>query len=203
MTYLQKRKKKKMKQKTRKFDKQKFQKAVSMMLEAFGEDTKREGTKRTPERVAEFYEEFFTGYNEDIDNLISVHYQTENYEEIVIVKDIQLYSMCEHHLLPFSGKVHIAYLPKKGRIVGVSKLVRVVEAFAHRLQLQERLSEQIADTIMKTVQPKGAMVVIEAEHLCMTMRGVRKPGAKMITSAMRGIFLKDARTRAEALSLLK
>ncbi|MCR4663440.1 MAG: GTP cyclohydrolase I FolE [Endomicrobiaceae bacterium] len=194
-----------MKSKTKKrtFDKQKFQKAVSMMLEAFGEDTKREGIKRTPERVAEFYEEFFTGYNEDIDNLISVHYQTEEYEEIVIVKDIQLYSMCEHHLLPFSGKVHIAYLPKKGRIVGVSKLVRVVEAFAHRLQLQERLSEQIADTIMKTVQPRGAMVVIEAEHLCMTMRGVRKPGAKMITSAMRGIFLKDARTRAEALSLLK
>ena len=185
------------------FNKQKFQKAVSMMLDAFGEDTKREGIKRTPERVAEFYEEFFDGYNEDIDNIISVHYQTEEYEEIVIVKDIQLYSMCEHHLLPFSGKVHIAYLPKKGRIVGVSKLVRVVETFAHRLQLQERLSEQIADTIMKTVQPKGAMVVIEAEHLCMTMRGVRKPGAKMITSAMRGIFLKDARTRAEALSLLK
>ena len=192
-----------MKQKTRKFNKQKFQKAVSMMLEAFGEDTKREGIKRTPERVADFYEEFFTGYNEDINNLISVHYQTEEYEEIVIVKDIQLYSMCEHHLLPFSGKVHIAYLPKKGRIVGVSKLVRVVEAFAHRLQLQERLSEQIADTIMKTVQPRGAMVVIEAEHLCMTMRGVRKSGAKMITSAMRGIFLKDARTRSEALSLLK
>ena len=193
-----------MKNKTKRtFNKQKFQKAVSMMLEAFGEDTKREGIKRTPERVAEFYEEFFDGYNEDIDNIISVHYQTEEYEEIVIVKDIQLYSMCEHHLLPFSGKVHIAYLPKKGRIVGVSKLVRVVEAFAHRLQLQERLSEQIVDTIMKTVQPKGAMVVIEAEHLCMTMRGVRKPGAKMITSAMRGIFLKDARTRAEALSLLK
>ena len=192
------------KNKTKKtFNKQKFQKAVSMMKDAFGEDTKREGIKRTPERVAEFYEEFFDGYNEDIDNIISVHYQTEEYEEIVIVKDIQLYSMCEHHLLPFSGKVHIAYLPKKGRIVGVSKLVRVVEAFAHRLQLQERLSEQIADTIMKTVQPKGAMVVIEAEHLCMTMRGVRKPGAKMITSAMRGIFLKDARTRAEALSLLK
>ena len=192
------------KNKTKKtFNKQKFQKAVSMMLDAFGEDTKREGIKRTPERVAEFYEEFFDGYNEDIDNIISVHYQTEEYEEIVIVKDIQLYSMCEHHLLPFSGKVHIAYLPKKGRIVGVSKLVRVVEAFAHRLQLQERLSEQIADTIMKTVQPKGAMVVIEAEHLCMTMRGVKKPGSKMITSAIRGIFLKDARTRAEALSLLK
>ena len=206
MIYLQKlktKKKRKMINKTKKFDKEKVQKAVKMMLEGFGQDLKREGIRRTPERVAEFYEEMLSGYNEDIDNIISVHYQTEEYEEIVIVKDIQLYSMCEHHLLPFSGKVHIAYLPKKGRIVGVSKLVRVVEAFAHRLQLQERLSEQIADTIMKTVQPKGAMVVIEAEHLCMTMRGVRKPGAKMITSAMRGIFLKDARTRAEALSLLK
>ena len=192
-----------MNQKITKYDKAKVEKAVKMMLEGFGEDLNREGIKRTPERVAEFYEEMLCGYNEDIENLIPVHYQTEEHEEIVIVKDIPLYSMCEHHLLPFYGKVHIAYLPKKDKIVGVSKLVRVVEAFAHRLQLQERLSEQIADTIMKTVQPRGAMVVIEAEHLCMTMRGVKKPGSKMITSAIRGIFLKDARTRAEALSLLK
>ena len=192
-----------MKKEQRKDDKNKVQKAVKMMLEGFGEDLTREGIKRTPERVAEFYEEMLCGYNEDIENLIPVHYQTEDHEEIVIVKDIPLYSMCEHHLLPFYGKVHIAYLPKKDKIVGVSKLVRVVEAFAHRLQLQERLSKQIVDTIMKTVQPNGAMVVIEAEHLCMTMRGVKKPGSKMITSAIRGIFLKDARTRAEALSLLK
>ena len=114
-----------------------------------------------------------------------------------------MYSMCEHHLLPFYGKVHIAYMPKKDRIVGVSKLIRVVEVFSHRLQLQERLSKQIVDTIMQTAKPTGAMVVIEAEHLCMTMRGVKKPGSKMVTSAIRGIFLKDARTRAEALSLLR
>lgn len=192
-----------MKKTTKTFDKQKVQKAVAMLLEGFGQDTSREGIKRTPERVSEFYEEFLSGYKEDIDQLIPVHYQTEDYEEIVIVKDISFYSMCEHHLLPFFGKIHIAYLPKKDRIVGVSKLVRVVDAFTHRLQLQERLAKQIADTIMKSAKPNGAMVVIEAEHLCMTMRGVKKSGSKMITSAMRGIFLKDARTREEALYLLK
>ncbi len=192
-----------MKKTTKTFDKQKVQKAVAMLLEGFGQDTSREGIKRTPERVSEFYEEFLSGYKEDIDQLIPVHYQTEDYEEIVIVKDISFYSMCEHHLLPFFGKIHIAYLPKKDRIVGVSKLVRVVDAFTHRLQLQERLAKQIADTIMKAAKPNGAMVVIEAEHLCMTMRGVKKSGSKMITSAMRGIFLKDARTREEALYLLK
>ncbi len=185
------------------YDKNKVKKAVALMLEGFGEDLNREGIKRTPERVAEFYEEMLSGYNVDIENIIPVHYETEEHEEIVIVKDIPIYSMCEHHLLPFYGKVHIAYLPKKDRIAGISKLVRVVEAFSHRLQLQERLSKQIVDTLMKTIQPNGAMVVIEAEHLCMTMRGVKKPGSKVITSAMRGIFLKDARTRAEALSLLK
>lgn len=188
---------------TKKYDKQKVQKAVKMMLEGFGQDLNREGIKRTPERVAEFYEEFLSGYNEDIDNLIPVHYQTEEYEGIVIVKDIKFYSMCEHHLLPFFGKIHIAYLPKKDRIVGISKLVRIVETFTHRLQLQERLTKQIVDTIMKTAKSNGAMVVIEAEHLCMTMRGVKQPGSKVITSEMRGVFLKDARTRAEALSLLK
>lgn len=192
-----------MKKITKKYDKQKVKKAVTMMLEGFGQDLDREGIKRTPERVAEFYEEFLSGYNEDIDNLIPVHYQTEEYEGIVIVKDIKFYSMCEHHLLPFFGKIHIAYLPKKDRIVGISKLVRIVETFTHRLQLQERLTKQIVDTIMKTAKSNGAMVVIEAEHLCMTMRGVKQPGSKVITSEMRGIFLKDARTRAEALSLLK
>ena len=181
------------------YNKEKVREAVKVMLEGFGEDLNREGIRRTPERVAEFYEEILS----DIENIIPVHYETEEHEEIVIVKDIPVYSMCEHHLLPFYGKVHIAYLPKKDKIAGISKLVRVVEAFSHRLQLQERLSKQIVDTLMKTIQPNGAMVVIEAEHLCMTMRGVRKPGAKMITSAMRGIFLKDARTRSEALSLLK
>lgn len=189
--------------KTNKFDGKKIIKAVRMMLEAFGEDPQREGLKRTPERVAEFYEEILSGYDVDIKSLIPVHYETEEHEEIVIVKDIPIYSICEHHLLPFYGKIHIAYLPKKDRIVGVSKLVRVVEAFSHRLQLQERLSKQIVDTIMQVAKPNGAMVVMEAEHLCMTMRGVKKPGSKMVTSAIRGIFLKDARTRAEALSLLR
>lgn len=188
---------------SKKYDKQKVQKAVTMLLEGFGQDLYREGIKRTPERVAEFYENFLSGYNEDIDSLIPVHYQTEEYEGIVIVKDIKFYSMCEHHLLPFFGKIHIAYLPKKDKIVGISKLVRIVETFTHRLQLQERLTKQIVDTIMKTAKSNGAMVVIEAEHLCMTMRGVKQPGSKAITSEMRGIFLKDARTRAEALSLLK
>lgn len=193
-----------MKNKTsKKYDKHKVQKAVAMLLEGFGQDLDREGIKRTPERVAEFYENFLSGYNEDINNLIPVHYQTEEYEGIVIVKDIKFYSMCEHHLLPFFGKIHIAYLPKKDKIVGISKLVRIVETFTHRLQLQERLTKQIVDTIMKTAKSNGAMVVIEAEHLCMTMRGVKQPGSKAITSEMRGIFLKDARTRAEALSLLK
>ncbi len=189
--------------KKNKFDFEKISKAVRMMIEAFGEDAEREGLKRTPERVAEFYQEMLSGYDVDVKNLIPVHYETEEHEEIVIVKDIPIYSICEHHLLPFYGKIHIAYLPKKDRIVGVSKLVRVVEAFSHRLQLQERLSKQIVDTIMQVAEPNGAMVVIEAEHLCMTMRGVKKPGSKMVTSAIRGIFLKDARTRAEALSLLK
>lgn len=166
--------------KINKFDGNKIVKAVQMMLEAFGEDPKREGLKRTPERVAEFYQEMLSGYNVDIKSLIPVHYETEEHEEIVIVKDIPLYSICEHHLLPFYGKIHIAYLPKKDRIVGVSKLVRVVEAFAHRLQLQERLSKQVVDTIMQVARPNGAMVVIEAEHLCMTMRELRNPVLKWL-----------------------
>jgi GTP cyclohydrolase I len=192
-----------MKKITKTFDKQKVQKAVEMLLEGFGQDTVREGIKRTPQRVAEFYEEFLSGYKEDIDKLIPVHYHTEDYEGMVIVKDISFYSMCEHHLLPFFGKIHIAYLPKKDRILGVSKLVRIVDIFTHRLQLQERLAKQIADTIMKLSKSNGTMVIIEAEHLCMTMRGVKKSGSKMITSATRGIFLKDAKTRDEALCLLK
>jgi GTP cyclohydrolase I len=144
-----------------------------------------------------------SGNSCDPAEIASVHYETEDHEEIVLVKDISFYSLCEHHLLPFFGKAHIAYIPKKDRIIGVSKLIRLVEVFANRLQLQERLTKQVADTVMSSVKPHGVMVVLEAEHLCMTMRGTKKPGSKMITSAMRGIFLKDARSRAEALSLLK
>ncbi len=184
-------------------DKKKLERAVRLLLEAVGEDVTREGLKSTPRRVAEFYEEALEGQHIDPKDVLSVYYEKENHEEIVLVKDIPVYSLCEHHLLPFFGKVHVAYIPKRDRILGVSKLVRVVEMFSHRLQLQERLTKQIADTITERAKPYGAMVIVECEHLCMTMRGVKKQGAKMVTSAMRGIFLRDARTRAEALSLIK
>ncbi len=184
-------------------DKKKIEKGVRMILEAVCEDCGREGLKNTPKRVADFYEEALAGMRMDPKKLLSVYYEQENHEEIVLVKDIPFYSMCEHHLLPFFGKMHVAYIPKSDRLLGVSKLVRVVEMYTKRLQLQERLVKQIADTIMEVAKPRGAMVVVEAEHLCMTMRGVMKPGSKMVTSAMRGIFLKDARTRSEALSLIK
>lgn len=183
-------------------DKDKIQKAVNMLLEAIGEDKNREGLKETPRRVAEFYDEVLSGQNIKPEDILTVYYEKENHEEIVLVKDIPIYSMCEHHLLPFFGVAHVAYIPRGDRLLGVSKLIRLVEIFSKRLQLQERLTKQIVDTIMKVANPYGAMVVIKAEHLCMTMRGVKKPGSKMITSAMRGIFLKDVRTRSEAFSLI-
>lgn len=185
------------------FDEKKAQKAIKMLLESFGENLDREGIKRTPQRVAEFYKEALAGNSVDPLKLIPVHYATEDHEEIILVKDIPFYSLCEHHLLPFFGKAHIAYIPKKDRIVGISKIIRLVEVFADRLQLQERLTKQVADTIMKSVKPHGVMVVMEAEHLCMTMRGVKKPGSKMITSAVRGSFLNDFKTRSETMSLLR
>jgi GTP cyclohydrolase I len=184
-------------------DKKKLEHAVKLMIEAFGEDPGREGLKNTPNRVAGFYEEVLAGQKVKPSDILTVYYEKENHEEIVLVKDIPFYSLCEHHLAPFFGIAHVAYIPKKDRLLGVSKLVRLVEIFSRRLQLQERMSKQIVDSIMDAARPHGAMVVIEAEHLCMTMRGVKKPGAKMVTSAMRGTFLKDARTRAEALSLIK
>jgi GTP cyclohydrolase IA len=184
-------------------DKNKIEKAVKLLLEACGENPRREGLAGTPRRVAEFYQEALSGLKLEPKDVLTVFYEKENHEEIVLVKDIPFFSLCEHHLLPFFGKVHIAYIPRRNRILGVSKLVRVMEMFSKRLQLQERLTKQIADTIMQVAKPHGAMVVIEAEHLCMTMRGVKKPGAEMVTSAMRGIFLKDARTRSEAMSLIK
>ncbi|MDR0978191.1 MAG: GTP cyclohydrolase I FolE [Endomicrobium sp.] len=184
------------------FDEKKVRKAVELLLESFGEDTNREGLVRTPERVAEFYKEALSGNEIDPLDMVPAHYAAEEHEEIILVKDIPFYSLCEHHLLPFFGKACVAYLPHKDKIVGISKLVRLVEVFSKRLQLQERLTKQIADTVMKSIDPHGVMVVVEAEHLCMTMRGVKKPGTKMLTSAMRGIFLKDMRTRSEAMSLL-
>jgi len=173
-----------------------------MIIEAIGENPDREGLKNTPERIVRMYEEILSGYSDKPDKYIKVFYKQENYEEIILVRDIALYSLCEHHLLPFFGKAHVAYIPGRNRIVGVSKIVRTVEVFAHRLQIQERLTTQIADTMMKGLKAQGVMVVIEAEHFCMTMRGVKKPGSKMVTSAVRGTFLKDAKTRSEAMSLI-
>jgi GTP cyclohydrolase I len=184
-------------------DTKKAAQAVKMLLEAMGEDPGREGLKCTPQRVAEFYAEALAGMTADPSDILKVYYEQEEHEEIVLVKNISLYSLCEHHLLPFFGTVSVAYIPNRDRLLGISKLVRVVDLFAQRLQVQERLTKQIADTIMKVAKPHGAMVVIEAEHLCMTMRGVKKPGARMVTSAMRGVFLRDARTRSEAMALIR
>lgn len=184
-----------------KFDAIKIEQAVRMILEAIGEDPDREGLKETPQRVARMYEEVFSGLHEDpLDHLEKLF--TEQHEEMVLVKDIPVYSMCEHHLVPFFGKAHVAYIPKNGQVTGLSKLARVVEGYARRPQLQERLTTQIADGIMEKLNPYGVVVVIEAEHMCMSMRGIRKPGAKTVTSAVRGLFKKNATSRAEAFSLI-
>ncbi|KUK34969.1 MAG: GTP cyclohydrolase 1, partial [Caldanaerobacter subterraneus] len=182
-------------------DKEKIKKAVRDILEAIGEDPDREGLLETPDRVARMYEEIFAGLHTDVKDVIKI-FQEDEHQEIILVKDIPLYSMCEHHLLPFIGVAHVAYLPRKGRILGLSKLARIVDILAKRPQLQERLTSEIADTIMEAVNPLGVAVVIEAEHLCMTMRGIKKPGAKTVTSALRGIFRTDEKSRAEVMSLI-
>ena len=182
-------------------DQDKIKRAVHEILVAIGEDPSREGIKETPRRIAEMYAEVFSGMKEDPREVLSVGFE-EGHNEMVILKDIPFYSMCEHHLLPFYGMVHVGYIPK-GRVVGASKLGRVVEILAKRPQLQERLTTQIADTIVEALQPQGVAVVIEAEHMCMTMRGVKKPGSNIVTSAMRGSFRTRAVTRAEFLSLIK
>jgi GTP cyclohydrolase I len=182
-------------------DKLKIEKAIKMLLEGIGEDPTRPGLVDTPRRVAQMYEDILSGINIDPAQEISP-FLPDEYDEMVLAKDIVFYSICEHHLLPFWGKAHIAYIPNKGRMVGLSKLCRVIEIFSKRLQVQERLGSKIADLLMKTLQPQGVLVVIEAEHLCMTMRGVKKPGSKIVTSAVRGVFKHEA-TRAEALSLIK
>lgn len=188
---------------TEKLDKKKIEQAVHLLLEAVGENSHREGLKETPRRVANFYEEVLSGMKIDPAKILNVYYEKEEHEEIVIVRDIPVYSLCEHHLLPFFGKAHIAYIPKKKRLLGLSKIARLVEILSHQLQLQERLTKQIADNLMKVAEPLGVLVVIEAEHFCMTMRGVKKPGSSVVTSAIRGLFLKDAKARAEVLSLIK
>ncbi len=184
-----------------KFDKEKIALAVKMILEAIGENPQREGLMKTPERVAKMYEEIFSGLNTEPANDLKVSF-TEFHDELILVKDIPLYSMCEHHLLPFYGKAHVAYIPRGGKVLGISKLVRVAESYAHRPQLQERLTSQIADCIFDSIKPQGVGVVIQAEHMCMTMRGVRKPGAVTVTSAVRGIFETRTQTRSELMSLI-
>ncbi len=183
-------------------DHQKIETAVRMMLEAIGENPDREGLIDTPKRVARMYEELFVGLHMEPKDFFSTIF-SEEHEELVLVKDIPFYSICEHHLVPFYGKAHVGYIPQGGRVVGLSKLARAVEAAARRPQLQERLTSQVVDAIMEKLDPQGAIVVIEAEHMCMTIRGVKKAGAKTITSAVRGIFANDASARAEAMSLIR
>lgn len=179
-----------------------IEEAVRLILEAIGENPSREGLIDTPKRVARMYEEVFSGLNEDPKEYFETIF-SEDHEEVVLVKDIPFFSMCEHHLVPFFGKAHVAYLPRNGRVTGLSKLARAVEAVAKRPQLQERITSTIADSIMEQLEPQGAMVVIEAEHMCMTMRGVKKPGSKTVTTAVRGVYQENAEARAEILSLIK
>jgi len=183
-------------------DKKKIEKAIKDILEAIGENPKKKDLLDTPKRVAEMYEEIFAGVNQDPEEELEVVLD-QKHNEIVLLKDIPLYSVCEHHLLPFIGKAHVAYIPKKGRVTGLSKIARVVDILSRRPQVQERLTTQIADIIMSKLKPLGVMVVIEAEHLCMSMRGVKKPGTMTVTSAVRGIFKENQKTRSETLALIK
>jgi GTP cyclohydrolase IA len=179
-----------------------IEEAVRLILEAIGEDPNREGLLDTPKRVAKMYEELFVGLNQDPKEYFETTFG-EEHEELVLVKDIPFYSMCEHHLVPFFGQAHVAYIPRNGKVTGLSKLARAVEAVSRRPQLQERITSTIADSIMETLEPHGVMVVIEAEHMCMTMRGVKKPGSKTVTSAVRGVLADNAQSRSEILSLIR
>ena len=179
----------------------KLEEAVRMILEAVGEDTSREGLQDTPKRVARMYAEIFSGLHRDISQDVKTFTEPGN-DEMILIGDIPFYSMCEHHLLPFHGKAHVVYIPRDGKILGLSKVARMVDTLSRKPQLQERLTSEIADQIIKAVDASAVCVVIEAEHLCMTMRGIRKPGSKTVTSAMRGGCRTDLRTRNEALALI-
>jgi GTP cyclohydrolase I len=184
-------------------DRERIEKAVREILEAIGDDPDRDGLRRTPERVAAMFEEIFAGLGDHPDQHLSVTFSAEH-DEMVMVKDIPLYSVCEHHLVPFLGRAHVAYIPNvEGRITGLSKLARLVDSYSRRPQVQERLTTQIADEIVRSLQPRGVLVVVEAEHLCMTMRGVRTPGTLAVTSAVRGQFHADPATRAEAMDFIR
>ncbi|MBI4733946.1 MAG: GTP cyclohydrolase I FolE [Rubrobacteridae bacterium] len=183
-------------------DQAKIEQGVRLILEGIGEDLSREGLLETPRRVAAMYEEVLSGMHQNAQEILNVTFG-EDHDEMVMVKDIPMYSICEHHMVPFFGKVHVAYIPSSdGRITGISKLARVVEVFAKRLQVQERMTTQIADAMVEALNPRGVMVVVEAEHLCMSMRGVKKPGSLTVTSAVRGLFRNRTEARMEALSLI-
>ncbi|CAN5540737.1 GTP cyclohydrolase I FolE [soil metagenome] len=184
------------------FDRARIVESVRAMLEAIGEDPERDGLARTPERVADMYAELFSGLRRDSIDELDVVFDA-CHDEMIMVRDIPMASMCEHHLIPFMGKAHVAYIPnKKGQITGLSKLARLVDLLSRRPQVQERLTTQVADAIEKALDPRGVLVVIEAEHLCMSMRGVRKPGSQTVTSAVRGMFRSNEATRAEAMNLI-
>ena len=187
----------------REIDQERAEAAVRELLIAIGEDPDREGLLETPARVARACSEVFSGLYDDPAKYLLKQFHEADHEEMVIVKDIPFTSMCEHHLLPFTGRAHVAYIPRKGRITGLSKLARCVEGYARRPQVQERMTSQIADAIMKSLDPLGTIVVVEAEHMCMTARGIKKPGSLTITSAVRGSFKEDEKTRAEALALFR
>ena len=184
------------------FDHDKVERGVRLILEGIGEDLHRDGVRETPQRVARMYEEITSGLRSDPTEVLQVLFE-EGHDELVMVRDIPLYSLCEHHLLPFIGKAHVAYIPnERGQITGLSKLARLVDGFARRPQVQERLTSQVADALVERLDPRGALVVLEAEHLFMSMRGVRKPGAITVTSAVRGQFRDSMSTRMEAMNLL-
>jgi GTP cyclohydrolase I len=181
-------------------DQDKIKEAVRLLLEGIGEDVSREGLVETPDRVARMYTELFAGMDETASQHLSKVFSVDN-SELVLVKDIDFHSMCEHHLMPFFGKVHVAYIPD-GKVTGLSKIARTVEVFARRLQIQERMTGQIADALMECLAPKGAMVIVEAEHMCMSMRGIKKPGSKTVTTASRGVFAEDERLQEKVRSML-
>ena len=189
--------------KNKKFDESKARKAISLLLEAFGENPDRRGIEKTSARVAEFYKEFLSAGWQKPPKSLPLRYDGIIDEEIVFLKDITFHSICEHHLLPFFGKIHIAYMPQNGAVAGISKLARIAQIYSQRLQLQERLSKQIADALTDLIAPLGLMIIIEAQHLCMSMRGVKQPEAKVITSEIRGIFKDDEKMRNQALSILR
>lgn len=183
-------------------DTKKIQKGVRLIIEGIGENPERPGLRRTPERVAELYEDIFSGLADSPADILKPM-EGEKHDEMVLLKDIPFYSICEHHLLPFAGRAHIAYIPEGGRIVGISSLARALEVFAKRPQVQERLTAQLADLLMERLRPKGCMVVVDAEHLCISMRGIKKSGTRTVTSAVRGIFRTKQSTREELLQLIR